>query len=75
MMRLSSLTWNLRIRDIQEIAKTVLNSEVVLFLRYISMYWIDIGAAVVALNSHGVPISQVVLMTGFAVFAEWLGYC
>ncbi len=48
--------------------KIVLNSEVVLFLRYISMYWTDLGAEVAVLNSQGAPISQVVLMIGFTVF-------
>ncbi len=46
------------------LSKTVLNSEVVLFLRSISMYWIDIRTEVAVLNSHVVPISQVVLRTG-----------
>ena len=47
--------------------KTVLNSEVVSFLRSISMYWIDIGTEVAVLNSQGVPISQVVLKTSFTI--------
>ena len=47
--------------------KTVLNTEVVLFLRSISMYWIGTGAEVARLNSQAVPISQVVLKTGFTV--------
>ncbi len=59
---------NLGIRDTQGTAKTVLNSEVVLFLRSISMYWIGIGTEVAVVNSHVVPISQVVLRTGFTVF-------
>ncbi len=37
--------------------KTVLNSEVVLFLRSNSVYWIGLGTGVAALNSQGVPIS------------------
>ncbi len=49
--------------------KTVLNSEVVLFLRSISMSWIGIGIGVAVLNSHVVPISQVVLKTGFTLLA------
>ncbi len=32
------------------------------------MYWIDIGTEVAVLNSQVVPISQVVLKTGFTVF-------
>ncbi len=47
--------------------KTVLNSEVVLFLRSISVYWIGLGTEVAALYSQVVPISQVVLKTGFTV--------
>ncbi len=60
--------------------KTVLNSEVVLFLRSISVYWIDLGTEVAVLNSQDVPISQVVLKTGFTVSkwglgkAWWLGH-
>ncbi len=48
--------------------KTVLNSEVVLFLRSISMYWIGLWTEVAVLNSQVVPISQVVLKTGFTVY-------
>ena len=48
--------------------KPVLNSEVVLFLRSISMYWIGLGTEVVVLNSQVVPISQVVLKAGFTVY-------
>ncbi len=48
--------------------KTVLNSKVVLFLRFISMYQIDLGTEVGVLNSQVVPISQVVLRTGFTVY-------
>ncbi len=48
--------------------KTVLNSEVVLFFRSISMYWIGLGAEVAVPNSQVVHISQVVLKTGFTVF-------
>ncbi len=47
--------------------KTVLNSKVVLFLRFISMYQIDIGTEVGVLNSQVVHISQVVIRTGFTV--------
>ncbi len=49
------------------LSKTVLNSEVVLFFRSISMYWIDLGTEAAVLNSQAVPISQVVLKTGFTV--------
>ncbi len=61
-------TWKLRTPT--GLSKTVLNSEVVLFLRSISMYWIDIGTEVAVLNSHVVPIpiSQVALKTGFTVY-------
>ncbi len=52
--------------------KTVLNSEVVLFLRSISMYWIGIGTEVALLNSQVVPISQVVLKTGFTVAGNYI---
>ncbi len=31
------------------------------------MYWIDLGTEVVVLNSQVVPISQVVVNTGFTV--------
>ncbi len=48
--------------------KTVLNSEVVLFLRSISLYWIGLGTEVTVLNSQVVPISRVVLKTGFTVY-------
>ncbi len=41
--------------------KTVLNSEVVLFLGSISVYWIGLETEVAALNSHVVAISQVAL--------------
>ena len=47
--------------------KTVLNSEVVLFLRSICVYWMGLGTWVAVLNSQVVPISQVVAKTGFAV--------
>ncbi len=47
--------------------KTVLNSEVILFLRSISVYWIGIATEVAVPNSQVVPISQVVLKTGFTV--------
>ncbi len=42
--------------------KTVLNSEVVLFLRFISVYWISLGTGVAVLNSQVVPISSVTKM-------------
>ena len=48
--------------------ETVLNSEVVLFLRSISMYWIGLGTEVAVLNSQVVPISQMVLKAGFTVY-------
>ncbi len=60
--------WNLGIRDTHGTVKTVLNSEVVLFLRSISVNWIGLGTEVAALNSQVVHISQVVLKTGFTVF-------
>ncbi len=47
--------------------KTVLNSEVVFFLRSISIYWIGVGTEVAVHNSQIVPISQVVLKTGVTV--------
>ncbi len=49
--------------------ETVLNSEVVSFLRSISMYMycIGLGTEVAVLNSQVVPISQVVLKAGFTV--------
>ncbi len=50
------------------LSKTALNSEVVVFLRSISIYWIGIGTEVAVLNSQVVPISQVVLKTGFTVY-------
>ncbi len=49
------------------LSNTVLNSEVVLFLRPISMQWIGLGTEVAVLNSQVVPISQAVLKTGFTV--------
>ncbi len=49
------------------LSKTVLNSEVVLFLRSNSMYGIDQGTEVAVLNSQVVLISQVVLKTGYTV--------
>ena len=48
--------------------KSVLYSEVVLFLRSISTYWIQRRNEVGVLNSQGVLISQVVLKTGSTVF-------
>ncbi len=47
---------------------TVLNSGVVLILRSISMYCMGLGTDVAVLNSYAVPISQMVLKTGFTVF-------
>ena len=44
-------------------------SEVVLFLRSISMYWIYLGTDVTVLSSQVVPISQVILKTGVTVYA------
>ncbi len=49
--------------------KTVLNSEGVLFLKSYFMYWIGLGTEVAVLNSQVVPISQVVLKTGFTVYS------
>ncbi len=43
--------------------KTVLNSELLLFPRFISVYWIGLGTEVAVLNSQVVPISQVVVKT------------
>ena len=60
--------WNLGIRDTEGLWKTVQNSEVVLFLRSISMYWIGLGTGVAVPNSQVVPFSHVVLKTGFAVY-------
>ncbi len=51
--------------------KTVLNSEVVLFLRHISTYCIRLGTEVAVFNSQGVTISQVVLKTGFTVVSKF----
>ena len=62
--------WNLGIRDTHETVKTVLTSEVVVFLRFISVYWIGLGTEVAALNPQVVPISQVVLKTGFTVYVK-----
>ncbi len=62
-----AIQWNLGIRDTQWTVKTVLNSEVVLFLRFLSMSWIGLGTVVAVRNSQVVPISQVVLKTGFTV--------
>ncbi len=60
-----SETWELYTEGTK---KTVLNSEVVLFLRSISTYWTRLGTEVAVLNSQGVPISQVVLITSLTVF-------
>ncbi len=43
-------TWELGTPE--RLSKTVLNSEVVLFLRSISMYWVDLGTEVAVLNSQ-----------------------
>ena len=56
-----------------EMWKTVLNSEVVLFLRSNSMYRIGLRTEVAVLNSQDVPISQVVLKGGFTVFRRAFG--
>ncbi len=61
-----SETWELGTPN--GLRKTVLISEVVLFLRSISTYWIQLGTEVAVLNSQGVPISQVVSKTGFTVY-------
>ena len=45
--------------------KTALNSKVVLFHRFISMYWIGQVTEAAVFKSQAVPISQVVLKTGF----------
>ncbi len=66
---LLQLQWNLGIGTPKGLWKTVLNSEVVLFLRGISVYWIDLGTEVTVLNSQVVPISQVVAKTGFTVLS------
>ncbi len=58
-----SETWGLG--TLKGLKKTALNYEVVLFLRFISTYCIRTEVSV--LNSQSVPISQVVLKTGFAV--------
>ncbi len=53
--------------------KTVLNSELVLFLRFISVYRIRLGTWVAVLNSQVVSICQVVIKTGLTVY-EWIVY-
>ena len=58
-------TWELG--TLKRLWKTVLNLEVALFLRSISVYWIGLGTGVAVLNSQVVPISQVVLKTGSTV--------
>ena len=58
-----SETWELG--TAQELSKTLLNYEVVLFIRSISMYCL--GTEVGVLNSQAVPISQVVLKTDLTV--------
>ncbi len=60
-----SETWELGTPN--ELWKTVLNCEGVLFLRSIAMYWICLGTEVTVLSSQVVPISQVVLTTGFTL--------
>ncbi len=60
-----SETWELGTP--KRLSKIALNSEVLLFLRSISMYWIGIGTEVSVLNSQVFPISQVVSKTGFTV--------
>ena len=63
------LQWNLGIIGTPYgLWKTVLNSEVVLFLRSISMYRIGLETEVAVLNSQVVLICQVVLKAGFTVF-------
>ena len=52
------------------LSKTVLNSETVLFLRSISMWWIDLGTEVAVPNSQVVPVSQVVLKIGLTVYPD-----
>ncbi len=64
------LQWNLGLGTPKGLSKTALNSDVVLFLRSISMYWIGIGTEAAVLNSQAVPISQVVLKTGFTVLSN-----
>ncbi len=64
-LHIYSETWELGTP--KGLSKTALNSEVVLFLRSISMYWLDIWAEVAVLNSQVIPISQVALKTGFTV--------
>ncbi len=63
---LYSGTWELGAP--KALSETVLNSEVVLFLRSISMWQIDPGTEVAVLNSQFGPISQLGLKTGFTVF-------
>ena len=52
------------------LSRSVLHSEVVLFVRSISMYRVDLGTEVVVLNSQVVPVSQVVVKTGFTVVGK-----
>ena len=67
----AKIQWNLGISDTRKgLRKTVLNSEVVLFPRSISMYWIGLGTKLSVLNSHIVPISQVVLKTSSTVLIK-----
>ncbi len=72
-LHLYSRTWELGTP--KGLWKAVLNSEVVLFLRSISMYWICLGTEVTVLRSQVVPISQVVLKTSFTVFSRSSNIC
>ena len=57
-------TWELVTPDLEGLCKTVLSSEVVLFPRFISGYWIlGLGTEIAVRKSQVVPISQVVLKT------------
>ncbi len=55
------------LRTPKGLRKSVLYSEVVLFLRSISTYCIRLRTEAAVFNSQGVRISQVVLKTGFTV--------
>ncbi len=59
--------------------KTVLNFEVVLFLRSICVCQIRLGTGLAVFNSQVVPVSQVVVKTGFtvllySVWRTWIQY-
>ena len=75
-LSMSKRLWNIKYSGTCELgtpkglSKTVLNSEVVLFLRSIYMCWIDLGTEVAVLNSQVIPISQVVLKTDFTVLPK-----